>query len=115
MVRLLIATVFTAAVSSLFFCQAGSRLSVRLLDAKNGKPLKGVAVFLMIRNENGKSLSPSRATTNAEGIAFLNLPEPAPENIELSYSSDAATPKAGEVVVFGHRISLWERIRREIP
>lgn len=105
-------------------------------------------MFLMIRNENGKSLSPSRATTNAEGIAFLNLPEPAPENIELSYSSDeigscsdigfstaqilktglvaankcnlgmfnnTATPKTGEVVVFGHRISLWERIRREIP
>jgi len=95
----LIATV--TAGRSLCSSETGHHLSVRILDAKSGKPIKRVSVGLSVTNEKGRSVGLSDVVTNGEGVAAFDLAEPAPERIEITYSpnelwncSDIAFPTA---------------------
>jgi hypothetical protein len=78
-----------------------SHLSVRILNAKSGSPIKGVSVGISITNEKGRSVGLSDAVTNDEGVATFGLSDPAPERIEITFSpnelgycSDRAFPTA---------------------
>jgi hypothetical protein len=122
---------------------ADHTVSVRMLDARNGKPLKRHSVGLEI----GRNRAILNAKTNSEGIASFHLNDPVPERIwlvfapfemgicsEIQFSTDevlragsvgrntciskiqyAVAPKAGEIVAFGKPVSLWHRILGETP
>ncbi len=123
-------------------------ITVRLLDANNGKPLKGVSLGFLVWEGKGRAVELSNAITNADGRIVLRLPSPVPERVGITYSpnevrscSDEAFPTvqilktgivaeykcddgklkrfptrtAGELVIFTRRVSLLERLRREIP
>jgi len=72
-------------------------LSLRILDAKTGKPIKKVSASMVKWNEHGQVEVLSQGTTNAKGVIFFHLSEPVPERIgfdfspnELKYCSDLA-------------------------
>jgi hypothetical protein len=122
---------------------ADHTVSVRMLDARNGKPLKRHSVGLEI----GGNTATLNAKTNSEGVASFHFTDPVPERIwlvfapfemgicsEIQFSTDeilrvgsvstnicnskiqyAAASKAGEIVAFGKPVSLWHRILGEIP
>jgi hypothetical protein len=154
LVRLTILAIFFGMLSRVLFgaesteTDGGGHITVRLMDASNGKPLKGVSLGFEFTTETGRALKFWNAVTNTEGRVVISLPEPVPERIVISYSpnevgscSDVdfliarvlkagivaeykcnddktkwpskATP--GELVLFARRVSLWERIKREIP
>lgn len=128
--------------------QAETTLTVRVIDNKDGKALKGVSLGLVTWDEKGQHFLLS-AITDAEGAAIFHLSIPIPERIGITYSPNevwacsdiafptipilksgivaqykcndrrrlkwTAPPKAGELVVFAKRVSLWERMRRELP
>ena len=144
-VVLLVATTFS--LPSIASDQAENTLTLRVIDGKDGKALKGVSLAV-IWDEKGQHFLLS-AITDAEGAAIFHLSAPIPERIGITYSpnevwacSDIAfptvqilksgiiaqykcndrrrlkwttPPKAGELVVFAKRVSLWERMRRELP
>ena len=85
---------------------ASKIITVRLLDAKTGKPLAKNAVTLTV-SENGKVVFRSHSNTNSNGVAVFNLPEPIPERIGLTYAtadlgtcSDVEFP-TGEILTAG--------------
>jgi hypothetical protein len=102
-----------ATVSVMFICLICTRMlfatasiTVRLLDAKSGKPLARSTVTLTV-TENGKVIFQSHLNTTSNGIAILSLPEPIPERIGLTYAtpdlgscSDLAFP-TGEILTAG--------------
>jgi hypothetical protein len=125
----------------------GHSISVKLLDAETGKPVKGVWVLPLELREKSR-FGNVYVKTNSQGIAHFQLPEPPPERIEFLIPPDefgfcsevqfvtyqiletgtvggnscqSRKPKpltstdAGQVVIFGKRITLWQRILREIP
>jgi 5-hydroxyisourate hydrolase-like protein (transthyretin family) len=126
----------------------GRSISVKVLDAATGKPVKGIWVPLSELDEKYKPKKVLNAKTNSQGIADFQLPEPLPERIEFSFGPDeialcsevqfvtdqilktgivaqnrcenskpkpSASPAAGELVLFGKRITSRQRMRREIP
>ena len=126
----------------------GHSISVKVLDAETGKPVKGIWVPLSELDEKYKPKKVLNAKTNSHGIADFQLPEPLPARIEFSFGPDelascsevqfvtdqilktgvvaqnrcesskpkpSASPAAGELVIFGKRITLRKRMRREIP
>jgi hypothetical protein len=100
-----LAAMFVCLVSTLVLFAAAS-ITVRLLDAKTGKPLAKTAVTLAV-TENGKIIFQSHSNTNSNGLAVLSLPEPIPERISLSYGtpdlgicSDIAFP-ASDILTTG--------------
>jgi len=125
-----------AAVPSASFCQTGHILTVRVLDARNAKPLKHVRVWLGWLK--GPEL-PSVETSDAGNTAF-HLPDPLPtgrpwlsspfidicSDWEVSIDqvfvkgmageNDCGTakfsgnPNPGELVIFGRRLNLFQRI-----
>ena len=123
-------------------------ISVRLLNAANGRPFKDVKVALMIWSDKDNFTWGAQANTNAEGVALLELPGQIPGRIGLWYTRDdirscshmpvataqvlnvglvadntckgdkflyRANPQPGEIVVFARPVSVWERMRQEIP
>jgi 5-hydroxyisourate hydrolase-like protein (transthyretin family) len=126
----------------------GHSISVKVLDAETGKPVKGIWVPLSELDEKYKPKKVLNAKTNSQGIADFQLLEPLPERVEFSFGPDelascsevqfvtdqilktgvvaqnrcegskpkpSASPAAGQLVIFGKRITLWQRMRREIP
>jgi 5-hydroxyisourate hydrolase-like protein (transthyretin family) len=126
----------------------GHSISVKVLDAETGKPVKGIWVPLSELDEKYKPKKVLNAKTNSQGIANFQLPEPLPERIEFSVGPDelascsevqfvtdqilktgvvaqnrcegskpkpSASPAAGQLVIFGKRTTLRQRMRREIP
>jgi len=90
----LTATAFAAVLAALLaspcFGETHTTITVRVLRAKDGKPAKDVIIYLQYPNESGERTyhpAVASARTNADGIAMLNLPEPVPERISLSYAT----------------------------
>jgi hypothetical protein len=72
-------------------------LSLRILDAQTGKPIKKASASMVKWNEHGGVEVLSHGTTSAEGIIVFHLSEPLPDRIgfnfspnELKYCSDLA-------------------------
>ncbi len=130
------------------FAGAEHGLSLRIVDAKTGKPIKRVSASVVMWNESGQIEVLSHGKTDAEGVILFHLSDPLPERVgfdfspnELKYCSDLAFPtaeilnvglvaqnkcqtekgqfrpklKAGEITLFAQRVSLSERMRKEIP
>jgi hypothetical protein len=127
---------FIAAVPSASFCQTGDILTVMVLDAKNGKPLKHVRIWL------GWLKGPvlPNVETNHAGIAAFHLPNPLPaahpwlsspfidicSNLDVSIdqvlvkgiagenncgaAKFSGNPNPGELVIFGRRLNVFQRI-----
>jgi len=77
--------VFSASLSPAALSQSGPLLSVRLLDAKSGKPIKGVSVALLVGNEEGRPVSIFRVTAT-DGLATYQLPAQVPERVGIDFS-----------------------------
>jgi len=118
-------------------------ISVKVLDAETGQPVKGVWVSLDYKPR----LKQLNAKTNSHGIVGFHLLVPLPERIGLSFGPNefgscseiefvtdqilktgvvagntcktrpgpSSAPEAGQLVVFGKRVTLWQRVLREIP
>ena len=127
---------FIAAVPSASFCQTGHILNVRLLDARSGKPLKHLRLWL------GWYKGPQlpNVETNDAGIAAFHVPDPLPggrpwisspfidfcsgREVAIDQVSDKGTvgenncgkakfsgnPNLGELVIFGRRLNVFQRI-----
>jgi hypothetical protein len=72
-------------------------ISLRILDASNGKPIQKATAVLIKWNKMGQTEEISQGVTNAEGIVVFHLQEPLPDRIgfspdELKYCSDLAFP-----------------------
>ncbi len=134
--NLIVACLFIAAVSSAAFCQTEHILTVKVLDARNGKPLKHMRLWLAW--ENGPELP--NVQTNDAGIAVFHLPDPLPDGhprlsspfIDIRSSSKDSidqvfdhgiagensngtvkflgNPKPGEVVSYARRLNLFQRM-----
>jgi len=122
-------------------------ITLRILDARTGKPVKRASASIVRWNDDGKVEILSHGTTNSEGLIAFSLLEPLPDRIgfdfspnELKYCSDLAfstteiikvsvvaqntcgkvTDKTsvsrspGEITIFANKVSLWERMRREL-
>src|SRR5258706_15704148 len=64
-------------VSSLFTVEASEkehRLTVRLLDPRNGKPLTGVSLGILVWKQ-GRTIDLGNAVTDAHGVATFHLPD----------------------------------------
>jgi hypothetical protein len=132
-------------------------ITLRLVNAKSGKPLSKIAVSMHAWNGTLDIHKPSDskhvivgATTDADGIAVFHLPQPAPEHLGFNvccpwdlagcwHLSDVSpdtvlregtvaeyndkcgklrrpiSAKPGEVVIAERKLTLWEKMRREIP
>lgn len=126
----------------------GHSITVKLLNADTGKPVKSIWVPLWELDEKYKHTKLLNAKTDSDGIAYFHFPSPLPERIEFSFGPDefascsevqfatdqiikagivahntcgGSGPKpsvsavSGEIVIFGRRITLGQRMRREIP
>jgi hypothetical protein len=120
-------------------------ISVKVLEAETGQPVKGIWVPL---DDKLQLKQPLNAKTDSHGIAGFHLSGPLPERIGLSFSpfefgscsevefltdqilrtgvvagntcrsskpKPSVNPEAGQLVVFGKRVTLWQRVLREIP
>jgi hypothetical protein len=120
-------------------------ISVKVLDAETGQPVKGIWVPL---NNKPQLKQPLNGRTDSRGIAGFHLSGPLPERIGLSFSpvefgscsemefatdqilrtgvvagntcagskpNPSVPPEAGQLVVFGKRVTLWQRVLRELP
>lgn len=87
---LVAATLLVSAPASVSMAQRGSSITVRVLNARNGKPLKGVVLFLYaqsnipIKTRKGQDHPLATEITNPDGIAIFQLRESIGEVI-LSY------------------------------
>jgi len=75
-------------VSSLFTVEASEkehRLTVRLLDPRNGKPLTGVSLGILVWKQ-GRTIDLGNAVTDAHGVATFHLPDVIPERIGINHS-----------------------------
>jgi hypothetical protein len=72
--NLMVVCFFIVAVPSANFCQTGHILTVRVLDARSGKPLKHIRLWL------GWYQGPQlpNAETNDAGMAAFHVPDPLP-------------------------------------
>jgi hypothetical protein len=125
-----------AAVPSASFCQTGHILTVSVLDARSSKPLKHIPLWLGWLK--GPQLP--TVETNDAGIAVFHLPDPLPggrpwlsspfidfcSDSEVSIDQASAkgkvgentcgnakfsgNPSPGELVIFGRRLNLFQRI-----
>jgi hypothetical protein len=125
-----------AAVPSASFCQSGHILTVRVLDARNGKPLRHIRLWL------GWSKVPQLPSveTNDAGVAVFHLPDPLPDGrpwlscrssvicsssrvpIDQVLAKGAVaennrgkakfsnTANTGELVIFARRLTVLRRI-----
>jgi hypothetical protein len=132
----IVVCLLSAAVLSASFCQTGHILTVRVLDARNGKPLKHIRMWL------GWLKGPQlpMVETNDAGIAAFHLPDPLPggrpwisspfidfcsgREVAIDQVSDKGTvgenncgkakfsgnPNLGELVIFGRRLNVFQRI-----
>jgi hypothetical protein len=120
-------------------------ISVKVIDAETGQPVKGIWVPLDDKSQLKQSLT---AKTDSHGVAGFHLSGPLPERIGLSFSplefgscselefvtdqilrtgvvagnscksskpKPYVTPEAGQLVIFGKRVTLWQRVLRELP
>jgi hypothetical protein len=127
---------------------ADEAISLRIVDARTGKPIRKVSATLIKWSKDGQVEQLSTATTNTAGLAVFHLAIPLPDRIgfdfvpdELKYCSDLAFStkeilnagvlgqnkcqsvgpklsfgrKAGEITLFAKKVSLSERMRRELP
>jgi len=147
--------VLLVASLSLTFTSAQD-ITIRLVNAKSGKPLRSVPVTIFAWNGpptyRPDNIPPGQivvhATTDAEGRAVFHSPEPALEHIgfnvgtpwdfagcwrlhdlspEIVFRTGAVadyscgklrwpvSAKPGEVVIVERKLTLWEKMRREIP
>jgi hypothetical protein len=90
LVNLIVLIATITAGHSICYGDTGHRLSVRILDAKSGKPIKRVSVGLLVTNEKGRSVGLLDAVTNSEGVAAFDLSEPVPERIQITFSPGRA-------------------------
>jgi len=127
---------FIAAVPSASFCQTEQVLTVRILDARNGKPLKHVRLWLVWFK--GPQLP--NVQTNDAGIASFDPPDPLPRgrpsisspfigfcsDSEISFdqvlikgiagrndcgaAKFSGNPNPGELVIFARRLNVFQRI-----
>jgi hypothetical protein len=120
-------------------------ISVRVLDAETGKPVKGIWVSLDSEPQLKRLLN---AKTDSHGVAAFHLSGPLPERVgpsvspvefgacsELEFVTDQVlttgivagntcsgskpkpyvTPEAGQLVVFGKRFTWWQKVLQELP
>jgi hypothetical protein len=135
--RISILTCFLiATIPSPTFCQTGHDLKVRVLDARTGKPLNHVLLWLDWTS--GPHLP--KQQTNDDGIAIFRLPDPLPrdspwltspfikncasdevaiqrvlirglvEENNCGTAMFAGIPKNGELVIFARRLNVWQRL-----
>ena len=91
--RLIFVAALGAALASTCFGQASALITVRILNAENGKPLKGAIVGLLDPN---KMLKPGErmhqnpavasAKTDTDGRAVLKLSGAVPESVVVQYA-----------------------------
>jgi len=77
-------------------CYAGDDLKIVLLDSKDAHPLRGKLVCLKypVANPNAAVVEHPRdcRRTDSGGTATFALPDPAPENVDVFFSSDGLIP-----------------------
>lgn len=88
--RLAVSVLLAAALLSTSFAQTGRSVTVRVLNAKTGRPLKGVGVFLVDSNRTAGKADPAAGAphglSSSDGAVALRLPVPTPEKILVWYS-----------------------------
>jgi hypothetical protein len=135
--NMIVACFLLAAGPSASFCQTGHILTVKVLDARNSKPLRHIRLWL---GWSKGSQSPS-AETNDAGTAVFHLPDPLPDGrpwlscrfVVICSGSRVSidqvlargtvaennrgkaklsgNPSPGELVIFARRLSVFQRIR----
>jgi hypothetical protein len=133
-----VACLLIAAVPSASFCQTGHVLTIRVLDARNGKPLRNVPLGLSWLK--GPRLP--TVETNDAGIAAFHLPHPLPggrarlSSFFIDMCSDwevpidqvsangmvgenncgkaksSGIPAPGELVIFARSPNVFQRIKK---
>jgi hypothetical protein len=64
-----------------------NRLTLRLLDPGNGKPLARVYLGILVWQQ-GRAVELAHAVTNADGIVTFHLPDMIPERVGITHSPD---------------------------
>jgi hypothetical protein len=137
LMNLMVVCFFIAAVPSANFCQTGHILTVTVLDARSGKPLKHIRLWL------GWYQGPQlpNAETNDAGMAAFHVPDPLPggrpwiSSPFIDFCSDwevaidqvwakgrvgenncgaakfSGNPDPGELVIFARRLNVFQRIK----
>jgi hypothetical protein len=120
-------------------------ISVKVLDAETGQPEKGIWVSLDDKPRLKQPLSAKTSSHGIAGFHILGLPPEriglsfSPIEFgscsEVEFVTDqilmtgvvagntcksnkpkpSVTPEAGQLVVFGKRVTLWQRVLRELP
>jgi hypothetical protein len=77
-------------VSLVSFAQSGPLMRVRVLNARSGKPLKGVGVFIVDSTKTTGTKDPAagapHGVSDAEGVVVLTLPMLPPDKVFVWYS-----------------------------
>jgi hypothetical protein len=102
-----LALLFAGISDGVLFAGAEHILSLRIVDAMTGKPIKKVSASVVKWNEHGQIVVLSQGKSNAEGVIVFHLSEPLPDRIgfdfspdELKYCSDLAFSTA-EIINVG--------------
>jgi hypothetical protein len=98
---------FAMLLGSPIFAGAEHLISLRIVEAKTGKPIQKVTASIVKWNKDGRVEVLSQGMSNAEGFIIFHLSEPLPDRIgfdfspnELGYCSDLAFSTA-EIVSTG--------------
>jgi hypothetical protein len=93
--------VFTSAILVTFLaCNASAAqniVTVRVVNARNGKPLKGYRVWLQFHPAGETTLRKLDEDSDSDGIAHFELEEPLPETIHVALSQGDYRSASGEV------------------
>jgi 5-hydroxyisourate hydrolase-like protein (transthyretin family) len=76
--------------------QEANCISVRVLDAKSGKPIKGLLTSVQTRSEHQRDFK-SLEMTDAQGIVRFCLNDPIPASFRLEFSQFYETDPSGLV------------------
>jgi hypothetical protein len=78
----------TGALKLVASSQQAFAITVRVLDAKNGKPIKGVGVFLVDPATYSKAAAPNapQGLSDKNGVVILRFANQPPEKIFVQYS-----------------------------
>jgi hypothetical protein len=90
----------SAALIAFLVCDASAAqniVTVRVINARNGKPLKGFRVWLQFYPSGASKLTQLNEYSGSDGAASFELEEPLPEMIYVALSQGNYWSGSGEV------------------
>jgi len=69
-------------------CAAQTVVTVRVIDARSGKPLRNRQVWIQFYPQGSQRFQQIKNMSGSDGIAVFHLPEPPPETIYISFTRD---------------------------